>query len=60
MEALLKLDGDIVVWLNQGVGRVALLDYLGYLLVSDYFIPLAISFWTLGVWFSGPPAACSS
>ena len=53
MEALLKLDGDIVVWLNQGVGRVALLDYLGYLLVSDYFIPLAISFWMLGVWFSG-------
>lgn len=53
MEAFLKLDGDIAIWLNQGIGRVALLDYLGYLLVSDYFIPLVISFWMLGVWFSG-------
>ncbi len=53
MEALLKLDQDIVIWLNQGIGQVALLDYLGYLLVSDYFIPLLISFWMLGVWFWG-------
>lgn len=53
MESLLKLDQDIVIWLNQGIGQVALLDYLGYLLVSDYFIPLLISFWMLGVWFWG-------
>ena len=53
MEALLKLDGDIVIWLNQGIGQVSLLDYLVYLLISDYFIPLLISFWMLGVWFWG-------
>lgn len=56
MEALLKLDQDIVIWLNQGIGRVALLDYLGYLLVSDYFIPLVSSFWMLAVWFCGKDA----
>jgi undecaprenyl-diphosphatase len=53
VEGFLKLDRDIVIWLNQGIGQVALLDYLGYLLVSDYFIPLLISFWMLGVWFWG-------
>ncbi|MEK7814824.1 MAG: hypothetical protein AAB291_02785, partial [Chloroflexota bacterium] len=53
MKSGLKLDQDIVIWLNQGIGQVALLDYLGYLLVSDYFIPLLISFWMLGVWFWG-------
>jgi len=53
VEGFLKLDRDIVIWLNQGIGQVALLDYLGYLLVSDYFVPLLISFWMLGVWFWG-------
>lgn len=53
MEALLELDADIVIWLNRGIGRVAILDYAGYLVVSDYFIPLLISFWMLGLWFFG-------
>jgi undecaprenyl-diphosphatase len=58
LEALLELDADIVIWLNRGIGRVALLDYLGYLVVSDYFVPLMISFWLLALWFSGKdPAA---
>ena len=49
----LNLEAEIVIWLNQGIGRVALLDHLVYLVVSDYFIPLTISFWMLGLWFSG-------
>ena len=53
METLLNLEAEIVIWLNQGIGRVALLDHLVYLAVSDYFIPLTISFWMLGLWFSG-------
>ena len=53
METFLELDTDIVVWLNQGVGRFDALDYATYLVVSDYFVPLAMCFWMLGLWFSG-------
>ena len=53
METLLELDGRIVVWLNGGIGRFAVLDHAGYLGVSDYFVPLAMCFWMLGLWFFG-------
>ena len=53
MEALLEIEGEIVGWLNRGIGRSDLLDWAGYLVVSDYFIPLAMSFWMLGLWFFG-------
>ena len=54
MEPLLQLDGNIVSWLNQGIGRSLILDRAAYVLVSDYFVPLAMCFWTLALWFSGP------
>ena len=54
METLLELDGWIVVWLNQAIGHSAVLDGAGYLAVSDYFVPLAMCFWMLALWFSGP------
>lgn len=57
LEAVLELDADIVVWLNRGIGRVAILDHVGYLVVSDYFVPLMISFCLLWLWFSGKDAA---
>jgi undecaprenyl-diphosphatase len=57
LDAFLKLDADIVIWLNRGIGRAAFLDHTAYLVVSDYFIPLMISFWMLGLWFSGQDAA---
>ena len=47
------IEGEIVSWLNQGIGRFYLLDRLTYLLVSDYFIPLLMCFWLLGLWFQG-------
>ena len=53
LDTLLELEGEIVLWLNGGIGWSALLDSAGYLLVSDYFVPLAMSFWVLGMWFSG-------
>ena len=52
MEAYLELEADLVIWPNQGIGKVTLFDDLDYLLVSDYFIPLTISFWMLRMWFS--------
>ena len=53
METLLELDGWIVVWLNQAIGHSAVLDGAGYLAVSDYFVPLAMCFWMLALWFFG-------
>ncbi len=53
METFLDVEAQIVIWLNQGIGRFDLLDHVGYLVVSDYFIPLAMCFWMLGLWFSG-------
>ena len=49
----MDLDGKIVVWLNQSIGWSGFFDGIASLLVSDYFIPLAMSFWMLGLWFSG-------
>ena len=46
-------EAELVVWLNQGIGRFYLLDRVTYLLVSDYFLPLAMCFWALGLWFRG-------
>ncbi len=54
METLLELDGWIVLWLNRGIGHSAVLDGAGYLAVSDYFVPLSMCFWMLGLWFFGP------
>ena len=46
-------EGEIVQWLNQAIGRSYLLDRLTYLMVSDYFIPLLMCFFGLGLWFQG-------
>lgn len=53
METLLSLDSHIVVWLNQWVGRLPLLDSIAKLIVGDYFIPVALSLCLLGMWFVG-------
>lgn len=42
-----------MLWLNQWIGKSAVLDAAGYLVVSDYFVPLTICFWMLGLWFFG-------
>ncbi len=49
----MELEAQIVTWLNQIIGRSYLLDRATYLVVSDYFVPLAMCFWTLGLWFHG-------
>ena len=53
MEALLKIDTEIVLWLNQWAGRFSLLDAVEKLIVSDYFIPVSISLCLLAMWFAG-------
>ena len=53
MEALLNVDAEIVLWLNQWAGRSATLDAVEKLIVSDYFIPVSMSLCLLAVWFVG-------
>jgi len=56
MDKLTNSEGDIVVWLNGLLGRSEAVDGAVYLLVSDYFVPLCICFWMLGLWFQGRDA----
>ena len=53
----MSLEAEIVTWVNQGVGRSYLLDRAAYLLVSDYFLPLLMALWGVGLWFHGRDAA---
>ncbi len=53
MNRLQEWDAGLVAWLNQALGRSPALDTLAYLLVSDYFVPVAMSLWLLGLWLSG-------
>ena len=53
MEAVLSIDAEIVVWLNQWAGRFALMDGLEKLIISDYFIPAFIGLCLLAAWFLG-------
>ena len=56
MESVLTLDAAIVGWLNQWVGASIVLDRVVYVVVSDYFVPLTMCFWMLGLWFRGESA----
>ena len=53
----MSLEAEIVTWMNQGIGRSYLLDRAAYLLVSDYFLPLLMALWGVGLWFHGGDAA---
>lgn len=52
MDALKEADIEIVLWLNQWVGKYGPLDQLFELLVSDYFIPVLLALGLLWLWFS--------
>ena len=53
METLLRVDEEIVLWLNQWAGRFGPLDALDKLVASDYLVPVSISLLLLAVWFAG-------
>ena len=53
----MSLEAEIVTWMNQGIGKAYLLDRVAYLLVSDYFLPLLMALWGVGLWFHGGDAA---
>ena len=53
MEIVTNIDKSILLWLNSWVGQWPLIDRITYVLVSDYFIPVAMALFMLGLWFSG-------
>ena len=53
METLTSVDAEIVLWLNQWVGRFDALDAAAKLIVGDYFIPVSMSLCLLAAWFMG-------
>ena len=53
METILRADAEIVLWLNQWVGRFTPGDAAVKLVVSDYFVPVSIALCLLAMWFAG-------
>ena len=56
MEALGKIDAEIVLWLNQWAGRSAFLDEVAEVVASDYFIPAFMGLCLIAAWFGGRDA----
>ena len=53
MDALARIDEEIVLWLNQWAGRWGVLTEVERLLVSDYFIPALAGLCLMAAWFLG-------
>lgn len=53
MDAIVEIDSEIVLWLNQWAGRSAFLDSTVKLVVSDYFVPVSMALCLLAMWFVG-------
>ena len=53
MDTLKKADTEVVLWLNQWVGKHRALDDFLELMVSDYFFPVLMALALLGLWFWG-------
>lgn len=52
MEALNRIDEEVFLWLNGGVGHFPWLDAVVELVISDYMIPVLMSLVLLGLWFA--------
>ena len=46
-----QLDRDIVLWLNSGAGKVALLDSLAEWVVGDYLVTAFLGLSLVAIWF---------
>jgi len=56
VEIVTNIDKSILSWLNSWVGQWPLIDHITYVLVSDYFVPVSMALFMLGLWFSGNDA----
>lgn len=46
-----QLDRDIVLWLNSGAGKFAVLDRLAEWMVSDYLVTVVLGLSLVAIWF---------
>jgi len=53
MDALLRADAAVALWMNGWVGSFPAWDALAEVLVSDYFVPSLLALMLLGMWFVG-------
>ena len=51
MDYIINLDNSFMAWLNQWAGDFFVLDFIVYLLVSDYLIPIIFSLTLFSLWF---------
>jgi len=51
IDFIINLDNSFIAWLNQWVGDFFVLDFIVYLLVSDYLIPIIFSLTLFSFWF---------
>jgi undecaprenyl-diphosphatase len=56
MDAILRADVAVSLWINQWVGHFSAWDAVARVLVSDYFVPSVLSLGVLGMWFVGENA----
>ena len=56
MDAVLRADAAVFLWLNHWVGHFPAWDAVAKVLVSDYFVPSVLSLGLLGMWFVGQGA----
>jgi undecaprenyl-diphosphatase len=56
MDAVLRADAAVFLWLNQWVGHFPAWDAVLEVFISDYFAPSALSLCLLGMWFAGRDA----
>ena len=53
MDAVLRADEAVFLWMNQWVGHFPAWDAVVKVFISDYFVPSALSLCLLGMWFAG-------
>ncbi len=46
-----QVDRDILLWLNSGAGKIAVLDSLAEWVVSDYLVPAFLGLCLVAIWF---------
>jgi len=52
MDAVLRTDAQVFLWLNRWVGTFPVWDAVVKVLVSDYFVPSVLALGILGMWFA--------
>ena len=53
METVIRVDEELLLWLNGWVGHFPWLDAVVKVVISDYLVPVFLALALLGLWFAG-------